>query len=382
MNFARLESLIDHLEDIYGIPNCDISIYREHQEIFRRRKGFADAARTKKSSEQDLYWLYSASKVSLSVMIMQLVEQGKLRLDDPVCKYIPEVEKLHVRCGDHQIPCRHQATIEDYLAMQGGLDYDISREDCLTYAKDYPEASTREMISKWLRVPLYFEPGTRFVYSMCHDVLGAVIEVVTGKRLDCYIKEAVAGPLGMQDLDYGIKEEKKDRMVQQYEYDQNANGIIEKPIIYPVDSYENQYVFTKNYDCAGAGLVTRVSDYVLLADALANDGIGANGNRILTRESIDNMRRSRLNTPVKKADYRKALDYGYEYGLGVRTLTYPETSKSPAGEFGWDGYAGAFLLSDVDHRVSMFFAMSVGNMSPAKQIHHKMRDLMYEGLDL
>lgn len=107
--------------------------------------------------------------------------------------------------------------------------------------------------------------------------------------------------------------------------------------------------------------VRLVSDYVLLADALANDGVGANVARILTRESIDQMRRSRLDTPTKKHDYRKAMDYGYEYGLGVRTLVYEETSRSPLGEFGWDGYAGAFLLADVDNRLAMFFAMSVGN---------------------
>lgn len=89
---------------------------------------------------------------------------------------------------------------------------------------------------------------------------------------------------------------------------------------------------------------------------------------------------SRLNTPVKKADYRKARDYGYEYGLGVRTLVWPETSLGPVGEFGWDGYAGAFFLADVDNRVSMFFAMSVGDMIPVKFVHHRLRDLMYEGL--
>lgn len=215
-----------------------------------------------------------------------------------------------------------------------------------------------------------------------YDVLGAVIEVVTGKRLGVHLRESIADPLGMQDLDYGVKEEKKSRMVPQYEYDMTANGNPEKTEIFPVDRYSNKYIFGRNYDCAGAGLVTRVSDYVLLADALANDGVGAGGARILTRDSIDQMRRSRLDTAVKKHDYRKAMDYGYEYGLGVRTLVYPEISKSPAGEFGWDGYAGAFLLADVDHRLAMFFAMSVGNMVTVKQIHHKIRDLMYEGLGM
>ncbi|MBR0397013.1 MAG: serine hydrolase [Eubacterium sp.] len=381
MKFSRLTSFVDHLEDIYGIPYCDISIYQEHEEIFRRSSGYTDLERTKRPDDQDLYWLYSVSKVSLTVMILQLVEQGELRLDDPVCKYIPEAGRLQIRTETGLKPCAHQATIEDYLAMQGGLKYNVERSDILSYTRENPAASTRDVIHRWLTIPLDFEPGTRFQYSMCHDVLGAVIEVVTGRRLQDHIQEAIAKPLGMQDLDYGIRPEKKDRMVQQYEYDplQNFTSVRKKKL-YPISSFQNHFILGENYDCAGAGLVTRVSDYILLADALANDGIGWNGTRILTRESIDNMRRSRLDTPQKKTDYRKGMDFGYEYGLGVRTLVYPETSKSPVGEFGWDGYAGVFLLADVENRLSMLFAMSVGNMSPAKQVHHRMRDLMYEGL--
>ncbi len=382
MSFSKLAAFIDQLEAICGIPHCDISIRQKHKEIFRRSSGYTNTERTKKPTDQDLYWMYSASKVSLTVMILQLAEQGKLRLDDPVCKYIPEAADLQIRIGDQLIPCIRQATIEDYLAMQGGLDYDLARPDILELVRKNPAVSTGELIHQWLTQPLLYEPGTRFVYSMCHDVLGYLIEIVTGKRLNDYIKEVIAIPLGMQDLDYGIPEEKKHRMVQQYEYNMTANGNIIKDEIVPSDSFFNKCVFGKNYDSAGGGLVSRVSDYILLADALANDGVAANGNRILTRESIDNMRRSRLDTPVKKRDYRKNLDYGYEYGLGVRTLVYSETSKSPAGEFGWDGYAGVFLLADVENQLAMFFAMSVENMIPVKQIHHRMRDLMYEELEI
>ena len=123
MSFSKLAAFIDQLEAICGIPHCDISIRQKHKEIFRRSSGYTNTERTKKPTDQDLYWMYSASKVSLTVMILQLAEQGKLRLDDPVCKYIPEAADLQIRIGDQLIPCIRQATIEDYLAMQGGLDY-------------------------------------------------------------------------------------------------------------------------------------------------------------------------------------------------------------------------------------------------------------------
>ena len=385
MNFEKLAHLIDHMPDVYGIPNCDCSVYYKHQEVFRRRSGFVNLERTKPVSDDDLYFLYSASKVTLAVAAMQLVEKGLIALSDPVSKYLPEFSTMKVRDGEKLVPCEKEATIEELLSMRAGLNYDCTipgaRPDFEEMVEKHPQASTLEFIHQWLTAPLDFQPGTRFQYSMCLDVMGAVIEVVTGQTYSSYVKENVAKPLGMKDFELHVLPENKNRMVQQYTYNVFSQNSIHSPEFAPLDKLYNLAVFGPNYDCAGGGVVSRVSDYVLLADALANDGVGANGARILTRKSIDDMRANRLTTPQMFADHAKMQNFGYGYGLGVRALVNPDAAKSPVGEFGWDGLGGAFLLSDVENHIAIFFLMSVTAMVHVKAaVHNKLRDYTYEAL--
>lgn len=385
MNFDKLTNLIDNLKELYGIPNCDCSVYYKHQEVFRRRAGFVNLEGTKAASDDDLYFLYSASKVTLAVASMQLVEKGLISLDDPVSKYLPQFASMMVKEGDKLVPCEKEATIDDLLSMRAGLNYANTipgaRPDMEDMMKNNPTASTQEFIHQWLTAPLDFQPGTRFQYSMCLDVMGAVIEVVTGQRYSDYVKENIAKPLGMKDFELHVLPENEDRMVQQYMYNIFAQNSIHDAEFVPMDKFYNIAVFGPNYDCAGAGIVTRVSDYVLLADALANDGVGANGAKILSRESIDNMRTNRLTTDVLFADHAKMQNFGYGYGLGVRTLVNPKAALSPVGEFGWDGLGGAFFLSDVENNIALFFLMSVPSMIHVKAaVHNKLRDFTYEAL--
>ena len=377
MEFQKVTGFVSHIEEIYGIPNFDCSIYYKHQEVFRYRHGFADQAKTRPVGEDDLYILYSASKLSLVVSVMQLVEAGKLRLEDPISKYIPEILPITVKDGDGIKACETEPTIEQYLCMQGGLNYNVDREDLKEYLKGHPKASTQEIIRQFVQVPMDFVPGTRFQYSMCHDVLAAVVEIASGERYSDYVWNHIAKPVGMKELYFHKTKEIEDRLVQQYNYDQDSVHNIFRDRLIPL-SNDNMFHLGDNYESAGAGIITRASDYVLLADALACDGVAATGNRILSRQSIDDMRTSRMDTKVKKLDYIKNTDFGYEYGLGVRTLVYDCTSKGPRGEFGWDGKGGVFFLSDVENQLSMFFAMSVTDMYPAKIVHHRLRDAMYE----
>ena len=386
MNFMKLEQMIDNMQELYGIPNCDCSVYYKHEEVFRRRAGFVDLEQKKAASDDDLYFLYSASKVALAVASMQLVERGLIALTDPVSKYLPEFAGMQVRDGDHFVPCRREATIEDLLSMRGGLNYDCltpgKRPDLERLVKGNPNSTTQEYIHQLLKEPLDFEPGTRFQYSMCLDVMGAVIEIVTGQRYSDYVRENIGKPLGMKNLYMHDPDSMKDRMVQQYVYDPMAQNSIFMREFVPLDPLSNIAIFGPNYDSAGGGVITRVSDYVLLADALANDGVGANGVRILTRASIDNMRTNRLTTKVMFADHAKMQNFGYGYGLGVRTLVNQKAAKSPVGEFGWDGLGGAFFLSDVENHIALFFLMSVTGMVHVKPaVHNKLRDFTYEALE-
>jgi CubicO group peptidase (beta-lactamase class C family) len=317
------------------------------------------------------------------VAVMQLVEQGKLRLDDPVGKFLPEIDRMKVREGDALVPLKVTPLIEDLMTMSAGFNY-----NGLLYAPNDPNvwpdfkklarekgqsATTRELINELFKEPLDFQPQSHFQYSMCHDVLAVVIEEITGERFADYMKAAIAKPLGMKDFEYHLRPEDRDRLAAQYAFDPVSREI-------SAIGGTNPAIVTENYDSAGGGVVTRVSDYVLLADALANDGIGANGTKILSRESIDNMRKNRMDG-TRAADFWKMFKYGYGYGLGVMTLVNQTSTPVPLGTFGWDGASGAYLSADVENHVAIFYAQHVfGFDDTAKVIHPKVRDLVYQSL--
>jgi CubicO group peptidase (beta-lactamase class C family) len=178
----------------------------------------------------------------------------------------------------------------------------------------------------------------------------------------------------MKDFGYHLRPEDGDRLAAQYAFDPVSREFS------PMGS-ANPAVVTENFDSGGGGIVTRVSDYVLLADALANDGVGANGAKILSRESIDNMRKNRM-TGARAADFWKTAKYGYGYGLGVMTLvTQAAAPAVPLGTFGWDGAAGAWLLADVENHVAVFYVQHVFGFGDVfTVIHPKVRDLVYQSL--
>jgi CubicO group peptidase (beta-lactamase class C family) len=382
MDFSKLTVFLDSLEELYRIPSCDCSVYYKHQEVYRHSAGHRDYAKTQPVSDDDLCWMYSCSKVACMAAVMQLVEQGKLRLDDPVGKYLPEIDRMQVREGGALVPLKVRPVIEDLMTMSAGFNYNGLLyapndpqvwPDFKKLVREKPSAGTRELINELFKEPLDFQPRSRFQYSMCHDVLAAVIEEITGGRFADYMKAVIAEPLGMKDFEYHLRPEDKDRLSAQYVFDPvtkefSAAGSVEFGRV------------GDNYDSAGGGVVTRVSDYVLLADALANDGVGANGARILTRGSIDNMRTNRMDG-ARAADFWKMSKYGHGYGLGVMTLVNQAAAPAPLGTFGWDGLSGAYLSADVENHLAIFYAQHVILFVDAYTvIHPRVRDLVYQAL--
>lgn len=165
---------------------------------------------------------------------------------------------------------------------------------------------------------LSFEPGIRFRYSLCHDVLGALIEVWSGKKFGEYMERHVLDPLDMKDTFFGVPKDVKRRLrlAKKYRYDGKEIPILSEDICI--------YNFTDEYESGGAGLVSCPADYAIFLDALANGGVAKNGARILSPSTVELMRTNQLNGQQAK-DFEH-LRKGYGYGLGVRTHMYPEVS--------------------------------------------------------
>ena len=389
MDFTELTSYLNTLEDHYGVHGLDIKITQGHDTVYRYMTGHSDYDGKRPVSANDLYDIYSCSKVITMTGVMQLVERGQLDLMDTLEKYLPEFASMQYaadfKMGEFPFawptensdlrPAQNKIYIHDLMSMTAGLSYDVASKPIRELVEaTNGQASTRQVVAAIAKMPRLCEPGTRYSYALGHDVLAAVIEVVTGKTFGAYMRENIFEPLGITDMYYQLPEEQKNRLSAQYAKDWYTGEIKRN------DSMS--YRITKNYESGGAGLSTTVDAYSKVLEALANDGVGGTGKQILSRQSIDTMRRNWL-TEQELADFSKSGKVGYGYGLGVRTLIDGTKSKSPVGEFGWDGAAGAYALIDPENHISLFYAHEILGMIEAySEIHPTIRDLAYEALDL
>lgn len=394
MDFTNLKNFLDKAVSEYHSPGVDCIIYKNHEQIFRYYTGRRDIENNIKLDGNELYFIFSMTKMLTCACALQLLEQGKYLLSDPVSMYLPEFEKMKITTDelDNEIArkieageiigggnavrndgyAKTQITIKHLFTMTAGLDYDLESES-IKKALSEGRTSTRELVGAISETVLGFEPGTRFRYSLCHDVLGALIEVWSGMRFGEYMKENIFDKLGMTNTFFGKPkdDERLSRMPARYIYDENG---MPKRL-----SLECDYNLSEEYESGGAGLTSCTEDYALFLDAMANGGVGKNGNRILSSASIELMRTNQL-TGGAFADF-DGWHPGYGYGLGVRTHMDPAKSGllTPVGEFGWGGAAGAFALVDPKNKLSVTFFQHIHAASP--RLRAELRDVVYGCLE-
>ncbi len=374
MNFDQLDRLMDSMQDRYGVPGCQVWVYHDHRIAHRYSAGFADESHTRPVSERDIYILYSATKVMTNVAMMRLVERGKLSLDDEVSRYLPEFSHMKVQTGEGVRPAERAITIGHLSTMCAGLTYNLDTP-YIQAARQAGKRTTREMMAAIAQEPLLFEPSTHFNYSLCHDVLGAVIEIVSGMRFGEYLRREIFEPLGMEDTTFWPTDEQKMRISAQYRYDPETARVVKI-------SQDNPFALTDAYESGGAGLYATAPDYLRFAAALANGGRSDDGYPLLTAQSVDYMRQDRLSGPCRR-DFDAIGRVGYSYGLGVRTMVEPEKHgfRTPKGEFGWDGAASSYVSIDPSHGLAIFYGMQVmGYGAMYSEVHPAIREMVYEAI--
>ena len=374
-HFEPLTAFLDSEEQNFGIPAVDMLIYKDGKEIYRHSAGHPDIEKKRAVSDRDLYWIYSASKISTCVAALTLIEKGKLALDDPVSKYLPKYANLTVKQEDGSaVPAKNVMTIRHLMTMCGGLDYDQMRGSVKAVLEEKgDQAGTVDIANAFADGPLEFEPGTHYLYSLCHDVLGAVIEVCSGMRFGEYLQKAIYEPLGMTDTTFHPTEEQKARVSTLWRVN-NESGALD-----PVGSMREGRKIPESYESGGGGLVSSVNDYIRLGAALANYGKALNGYQLLKPETVELYRSCQLG-PVQQEDMLRifAQNKGYTYGLGVRRFIDPADSTCPLGHFGWDGAAGFYLMIDPTNNLSYVYAQDVLNSGITFHlIHRQLRDLVY-----
>ena len=375
MNFKPLENFLKEVVPMLGIPSSDTVIYRNHEEIFRLTYGFDNLETGARARPDALYNMYSITKLSTATAGMQLVERGEIMLNEPLYAYIPEFREVKVKCEDGVRPAASPILLGHLFSMTAGLNYNTST-DAVKKVVERTEgrAPTVEVVRAFAEEPLEFDPGTDFKYSLCHDVLGAVIEIVSGMTLGEYMKKNIFEPLGMKNTGFARTPEIFERVTSQYSFNTKTCEIKE------MDKTRNFSVVGTEYESGGAGLISSVDDQILLADALSSGGVGKSGERILSRYAIDLMRTNYLNEKALSS-FRLALPHmaSYGYGLGVRTNMEPKLTGnlSPVGEFGWDGAMASLCLCDPKNGISMFHAEHASGFASFSIVHPKLRNLIY-----
>ena len=374
MDFTKLKMFMDSL-DAFDVRCMDVSVHKSHKEVFRYAIGTSDAEGKKPVTPDNLQWMYSMSKVITCTAVMRLVERGELGLDDKVSKYLPEYENMLVKRPDGKItPAENDLLIRHLFSMRSGMTYDLAMTGILKQ-KARGKISTRELVRGMAEEPLIFEPGTDYNYSLSHDVLAAVAEVITGKTFHEFLRDEIFIPLEipLDDIGFHPTEAQKKRFTQKYTYDMEMFRCI------PTDM-NCAYRLSEEYESGGAGLFATLDAYMKIVDALSCKGIAENGYKVLSMESINRMR---TNEQTEKETPK--MKEGYGYGLGVRTMMDKKAGRSlgAVGEYGWDGAACSYTMIDPDNEIAVVLTLHICGFGMCyRTIHPKVRNLVYEGLGL
>ena len=344
--FEKTIKLLDSFIEM-GVPGFDCIVLKDGEPIFRRTKGFSNLEAKVQMNGKERYNIYSCSKLITCIAALQLYEKGLLGLDDKLSDYIPEFENMQVTCDNGTQKARNPILIRHLFNMTGGFSYNTNTVT-ITAAQNETNGrcDTGETVKYLAKNPLCFEPGEAWRYSFCHDVLAAVVEVVSGERFGLYVKKNIFDPLGMKNSTFLLPTEELETICEQYIFDANTKTAKNcgKNIMY--------YKFGQMYESGGAGAISTLDDYIKLLEAVRK------GDSIIKRETVDLMLCDCMTDKLR--EFYWYPDYGY--GLGVRT---PMTDMGTT-DFGWGGAAGAYWAVDRENGITMYYAQHMLN-SPNKQ---------------
>ena len=358
LNAMRLGNIADHFNqyvDAGKIPGYLVLIARRGKAAYLHRYGLRDVEAGFPVEEDTIFRIYSMTKPITSVGVMMLYERGLLQLDDPASEFIPAFKHLEVfESGDAEsyltVPAEREMTIRDLLTHTSGLTYDhmrahpvdaMYRERKIT-GSNACEISLTALVGHLCELPLLFSPGTRWNYSFATDVLGHVIEVISGQSLNRFFAEEILEPLGMADTGFSVSVDNAARFAAGYERDGDGFRLIDKPD-------ESKYLKQPKLFSGGGGLASTAGDYLRFCQMLLNKG-GLDGVRILGRKTVELMTSNHLPnncdlTSMGYTFFSESRPEGVGMGLGARhNLRSGELRTETRHDGVGFGLGGAVLL--------------------------------------
>ncbi len=378
----RIDAAMQKAVDSGELPGAVVFIARDGQLVYAKSFGWQDRAKKIPMNTDSIFRLYSMTKPVVSVAAMMLVEEGKLGLQEPVAKYIPEFKDMKVGVETRDaagkpvldlVDAKRPITVQDLLRHTSGLTYGVlgtptavkkMYKDAEIFSQKWVLADFSKALAK---LPLAFQPGTTWEYSHSSDVLGRVVEVAAGQTLDVFFAQRIFEPLGMVDTGFQVPPEKQHRLAQPM------------PDVYTGKTPELiDFSKPQSFFAGGHGLVSTAGDYLRFAQMLANGG-ELDGVRILGPRTVEYMSADHVNAQIDKGQtYLPGPGYGF--GLGFATRLERGQSEWPGSprDYYWAGYAGTYFWIDPEEQLVPVLM----TQEPLRRQYYRvqLRNLVYQSI--
>lgn len=395
VSLDRLKRITRHFDENYiqpgKIPGAVTLVARHGKVLWCEAQGLRDVERNLPMERDTVFRIYSMTKPITSIAMMQLYEQGKFLLNDPVHKYIPSWRNLQVYKGgrypDFETePATTTMTIRDLMTHTSGLTYGFTErtEVDAAYRQLKLDGSSiltlDKLVDRLAELPLEFSPGTAWNYSVSTDVLGYLVELLSGKPLDAYFREHIFEPLGMADTGFQVQQDQQERFAACYLYQPGDTMKLQD------DPERSRYLKEPKFLSGGGGLVSTIDDYFRFAQALCQGG-AYQGQRIIGRKTLEFMRLNHLpggkDLPGLSIGGFSETPYagsGFGLGFSVKTDVASSATIGSEGEFGWGGLAStSFFVDPVEDMVVIFMTQLMPSSS--YPIRQDLRALVYGALN-
>jgi CubicO group peptidase (beta-lactamase class C family) len=377
---ARLQLMSDAFKreiDNGTIPGVTVMVARRGQIGWFEALGRQDPAQSAPMTRDSIFRIYSMTKPIVSIGIMQLVEDGFLLLNEPLAKYIPEFAGQKVGVENNGkldlVPLARPITIQDLLRHTSGLTNDTAGNGPVQ--RMYQQSRIRdrgisnaEHAAIVAAMPLLCQPGAEWNYSRSTDILGRIIEIISGKRLSAYLTERILAPLQMTETAFHTAKENAHRLAQPFANDPWTNepvkliDMLEKPVI----------------ESGGGGLVSTTMDYARFCQMLLNGG-SLDGTRVIGRKTLQLMASNHLAAGVKINGTLLSPGHGFGLGFAVRTQEGMAPFAGSAGQFFWSGMAGTFFW--IDPAEELFAVLMSQGPGQREHLRNLVRGLVYAAVE-
>jgi CubicO group peptidase (beta-lactamase class C family) len=392
MSSSRLRRIRPWLKayvDSGKIPGAATLVARQGQVVFFDMYGMADRERARPIAADTIFRIYSMTKPLTSVAAMMLVEQGLIRLDEPVDRFVPELADMTVFVGgDHENyqtePAREPITLKHLLTHTSGLTYDFVRATPVDklYRNNRifhvsGDGTLAEMMTRLGALPLLAHPGAEWNYSVSTDALGYLIERVSGQAFDRYLSENVLEPLGMTDTGFHVPQAKHERFASCYAYaGENAMTLTDPP-----DT--GRFSAPRTIFSGGGGLVSTMTDYLRFALMLMNKG-ELDGTRLLGRKTVEYITTNHLPGDMASMGQPRFSEASYEgigFGLGFSVVLDPTRSQvmESVGTYAWGGAASTAFWCDPIEDITTIFLTQL-EPSSSYPIRAELRTLVNQAI--